>query len=782
VHDICSQGATDILRHHICRELFMNTLLQKRWLILLTVGIGLCCVHVRVSAAPEQARATAAAPLNKTEFDAAVAEARRRMRHEDPVGETWSALDRDKLARLLQMPDFAALGDSIKAPFIDQAGAWELMPFSRPSEAQAMWARWYPNRGIDKPVGPNDRSVESPHVFYADEKWAPEAGAMIALLRCLPAAAWHVQHQEPMLWVMERHSSWDVPNTHDFGMCVRKQREDGGPPWRTSPDTPRGKVSASVLEKKFSEYLLDHRCSGKGPDSCLVLLHALQSLSPQHDKLVAILKALEPEFALAEEVEIPDALKDRRGSLTDAEFKAIMAQRRIAVRKAIFLTAKLPVLLQKPSEWPADELEQTLRVLLKLTLTMQRTAAIQAVLGDGLALGGWPFSSPWARLPNGGTMLPVAQTLTKLGREYAQPSGCDLANSHVGDLPAPFWIGYGLEKLEKEQTSCGAFSSYTEVAKLYAAAAKENKPQLLEPIGELRKFLDKEGPARDDVVNALGPDCPKAGEAAQPDPWNVCRLAAMALADAERKRRLSEPPVPVEPAKCTEGLEMDVALDLGYPEDQPRRTACRLMPGDKSKSIVALSLIRKDPAAQVEDDNDMGDYDLDVLIVQSGDGKALSHLHLDNVYASDAWRFSGIGIDTARYNLAPGVRAFGVRATHEGSSRVFPAGETTLNLYIDKDKRIRQILSSGLVVSKSRGESDMQCSGNYSQTERTIKMGKSVSHGFADLIVTSTTVNTESTMIKGECSESSQKPKIEYFTLRYDGNTYFVPPELRELQ
>jgi hypothetical protein len=95
-------------------------------------------------------------------------EARRRLRHEDPVGQRWYSLDRSKLARLLQMPDFVALHDRTKAPFIDQAGAWELMPFSKPSEAQAMWARWYPDRGIDKVVGPNDRTVEPPHVFYAD--------------------------------------------------------------------------------------------------------------------------------------------------------------------------------------------------------------------------------------------------------------------------------------------------------------------------------------------------------------------------------------------------------------------------------------------------------------------------------------------------------------------------------------------------------------------------------------------------------------------------------------
>jgi len=89
-------------------------------------------------------------------------------------------------------------------------------------------------------------------------------------------------------------------------------------------------------------------------------------------------------------------------------------------------------------------------------------------------------------------------------------------------------------------------------------------------------------------------------------------------------------------------------------------------------------------------------------------------------------------------------------------------------------QKIRQVLN-GLVIGKSGGEWDTQCAGNFSQTERTIRMGKSVSNGFADLIVTSTTVNRESRMIKGECNDINQKPKIARFTLRYDGNAYVVP-------
>lgn len=200
-----------------------------------------------------------------------------------------------------------------------------------------------------------------------------------------------------------------------------------------------------------------------------------------------------------------------------------MTLRRIGVRKVIFLTAKLPALLQNPSGWPGNELETTMRSLFKLTVLMQQTEAIQAVLGDGLALERWPFSSPWSQLPTGDAAPPeLARVLEKLGREYAGTSGCALAESGDQIFPPPFWIGFGLEKLDKEQASCRVFAYRIDAAKLYADAVKLNKRQLLEPLAGLKKFIDDKGPAHDDVVSTLGRGCPKTGAKSRHDFWKVC--------------------------------------------------------------------------------------------------------------------------------------------------------------------------------------------------------------------------------------------------------------------
>ncbi len=239
------------------------------------------------------------------------------------------------------------------------------------------------------------------------------------------------------------------------------------------------------------------------------------------------------------------------------------------------------------------------------------------------------------------------------------------------------------------------------------------------------------------------------------------------------------------PVQCVEGLELNVARQLGYPDreaiDYPPRMVCKPAPSAKdNKSIVVLSFMQKS-AQFAPPDQDMGTYDLDVLVVKSDSGKIQSRLLMPQAVSSDAWRFDGLAIDTARYTLAPGVRAFGVRVTHTGSSRVSPTDETTLSLYVERGGKLHPILN-GLVISKSHADFDMQCAGEFMTVERTIAIGKTTSHGFADLIVMSTTRNSEHKLIKDECVEFSQTPNIERYTLRHDGKAYVVPQSLQEYQ
>ena len=101
-------------------------------------------------------------------------------------------------------------------------------------------------------------------------------------------------------------------------------------------------------------------------------------------------------------------------------------------------------------------------------------------------------------------------------------------------------------------------------------------------------------------------------------------------------------------------------------------------------------------------------------------------------------------------------------------------------MFVAEGRKLRQVLG-GLSISQARGEWDGNCAGNFSQTERTIRIGTTRSKGFADLIVTSITTGSENKMINGECESVEQKPQVSNATLHYDGKTYVLPPELAGL-
>lgn len=252
----------------------------------------------------------------------------------------------------------------------------------------------------------------------------------------------------------------------------------------------------------------------------------------------------------------------------------------------------------------------------------------------------------------------------------------------------------------------------------------------------------------------------------------------------------SQAPTDIKKPTCDDELPMLALLtarDLGYPVRRYNQfNTCKAWPDDKSKSIVALSYLQKPPVDAGQDtsnddygtDDTMGDYDLDVMIVNSATRKPLARLLQKAAITSDAWRFGGITIDTARYRLAPGVRAFGVRTSHSGSSRANPASDTTLYLYVQQQGTLRQVIT-GLVTSSTHGEWDTSCNGEFEQTERTIEIGKTVSHGFADLLVRTVTTGSRNSAENDECVETATAPVVTVDTLRYDGKTYVIPERMR---
>jgi hypothetical protein len=224
-------------------------------------------------------------------------------------------------------------------------------------------------------------------------------------------------------------------------------------------------------------------------------------------------------------------------------------------------------------------------------------------------------------------------------------------------------------------------------------------------------------------------------------------------------------------AEC-EGLSKKLNEKLGYlnRETEAYFSACKVWPADTSKTIVALAHFQKGSSFTVPPNESDGLYDLDVLIVKTDSGEIQNRLFQKGAVSSDSIYFSGIDIDTARYQLAPGVIAFGLRANRGG-----PAEVQTIRLYVIQNK-LKQILSN-LSMVEHFAENHTDCP-HSSDVRRTLAVANTASHGYADLILQEKSIEGEPVRTNTECMVNETKSSQRY-NLRFDGNTYVVPKELQ---
>ncbi|MDR5740847.1 MULTISPECIES: hypothetical protein [unclassified Caballeronia] len=199
-----------------------------------------------------------------------------------------------------------------------------------------------------------------------------------------------------------------------------------------------------------------------------------------------------------------------------------------------------------------------------------------------------------------------------------------------------------------------------------------------------------------------------------------------------------------------------------------QRSECQTWPANPQLTLAALSL------AHDADNDDAGATDLEVLVADTASGAIVAHLFQRNAINHDAERFSDIALDTARYQLTPTSRAFGVRVSHEGTERMIPKGATSLSLYVLEGANVRPVLDS-LIVEEATGAWDLRCTGAYDVTKRTIAIGPAGHDGYASLKITEKRVHTVTRMAKNECVKKDGRPKQSAYTLEYRNGQYSVP-------
>lgn len=190
------------------------------------------------------------------------------------------------------------------------------------------------------------------------------------------------------------------------------------------------------------------------------------------------------------------------------------------------------------------------------------------------------------------------------------------------------------------------------------------------------------------------------------------------------------------------------------------------MPNDRAKTIVTIPVMQNEDA-------DGYSYTMDayILLVSSGSGKVLQKYYEEGYWESDALRLEDIGIDTAPYRLNSETRAFGIGTSYTGSSQPNPYSEQTISLFVVIGNTLVKVLDK-LVLERNTGEWDMRCAGVFQNLKRTISVAPNKTKGYADLIINSRTVSTESFPKGEECEEKVLSNKLEKSILKFNGEIY----------
>ncbi|WP_051791056.1 hypothetical protein [Serratia sp. DD3] len=191
--------------------------------------------------------------------------------------------------------------------------------------------------------------------------------------------------------------------------------------------------------------------------------------------------------------------------------------------------------------------------------------------------------------------------------------------------------------------------------------------------------------------------------------------------------------------------------------------ACKVWVEDDSQSVVALAYLEPGNKAPV------GEREFHLLVgkVNNQDGLLLESYQ--ELMAEDAMLEIGgssLWLDTARYHLAPGIRAFGLVLTSVGRGASSPTAwaDGLLTLYVPDNGKLRSVFSTYLDLSVYCSSDNgvppnADCDTGFADV--TLGIGPKQSHGFADLIVTVNWRTDGNTKVKQ--------------TVHYDGQRYPFP-------
>lgn len=208
--------------------------------------------------------------------------------------------------------------------------------------------------------------------------------------------------------------------------------------------------------------------------------------------------------------------------------------------------------------------------------------------------------------------------------------------------------------------------------------------------------------------------------------------------------------------------------------------ACRIWPFDPSRALAAVAYRRPG-----EVDVEARSLRLVIAVLDAQDARVLavheSDLEEDAAFALHA---DGLLLDTARYDLAEGVRAFGVvvRSMARGPSCPDARSNDELTLYVHEDDAVRPVFTSPLDFwSRIEGE---PCNWSLQQRlvteEAALRIGveRDAHNGYADLRVMADVIRIESDPDAEDADAGHERTvrRRDSRVVRYDGTRYDTAP------
>jgi hypothetical protein len=230
---------------------------------------------------------------------------------------------------------------------------------------------------------------------------------------------------------------------------------------------------------------------------------------------------------------------------------------------------------------------------------------------------------------------------------------------------------------------------------------------------------------------------------------------------------------------CDDSFVETIRHKLGYAVERNEWSefvACKQFPS--SEGIFAIA--KRQKGTEIGDSETMGDYNLEIALVDNRTTKVLRRAFFKQRFISDGYRFDGIEIDTANYAIAPNLRAIGIRANYH-IDLGFTSSQS-LTLFIPSGTTYKEVLSDA-VMAISFTKNWPSCTNETREATRTVSIAKEISRGYFDHLVRESLVDArehEGLKPGDDCISSIEHKETKTYTLRFDGKHYVIPKEMRE--